>query len=229
MTVRALIVDDDKKLQNLLREFLEGYGFEIFSSLDGKGVVDHLDRTKADVVILDIMLPGADGLEVLKEIRRVSTVPVVMLTARGEDTDRIVGLELGADDYLPKPFNPRELLARIRAIMRRQGRPAYRDSGVVRSGDLILDRTRLMISKGEKEVELSATECKILEALIENSGRVVSRDFLLEYARERSYSVFDRSIDVHVSRLRAKLEEVTEPRTRIKSVWGAGYMWIEKE
>jgi two-component system phosphate regulon response regulator OmpR len=229
MTVRALIVDDDKKLQNLLREFLEGYGFEIFSSLDGKGVVDHLDRTKADVVILDIMLPGADGLDVLKEIRRVSTVPVVMLTARGEDTDRIVGLELGADDYLPKPFNPRELLARIRAIMRRQGRPAYRDSGVVRSGDLILDRTRLMISKGEKEVELSATECKILEALIENSGRVVSRDFLLEYARERSYSVFDRSIDVHVSRLRAKLEEVTEPRTRIKSVWGAGYMWIEKE
>lgn len=229
MTVRALIVDDDKKLQNLLREFLEGYGFEIFSSLDGKGIVDHLDRTKADVVILDIMLPGIDGLEVLKEIRRVSTVPVVMLTARGEDTDRIVGLELGADDYLPKPFNPRELLARIRAIMRRQGRPAYRDSGVVRSGDLILDRAKLLLSKGEKEVELSATECKILQALIENSGRVVSRGFLLEYARERSYSVFDRSIDVHVSRLRAKLEEVTEPRTRIKSVWGAGYMWIEKE
>jgi two-component system phosphate regulon response regulator OmpR len=229
MVVRALIVDDDKKLQNLLREFLEGYGFEIFSSLDGKGVVDRLGRTKADVVILDIMLPGTDGLEVLKEIRRVSTVPVVMLTARGEDTDRIVGLELGADDYLPKPFNPRELLARIRAIMRRQGRPAFRDSGVVRSGDLILDRARLMISKGEKEVELSATECKILEALIENSGRVVSRDFLLEYARERSYSVFDRSVDVHVSRLRAKLEKVSETRTRIKSIWGAGYMWIEKE
>lgn len=229
MTIRALVVDDDGKLQNLLREFLEGYGVEVLSLLDGNNIIENLEGMKPDVVVLDIMLPGKDGLELLKEIRRFSSVPVIMLTARGEETDRIVGLELGADDYLPKPFNPRELLARIRAIMRRHSPKAHENWGLVRSGEIVLDRTRLKLSKGGREVDLSTTECKLLEALIENTGRVVSRDFLLEYARERSHSAFDRSIDVHVSRLRAKLENILEPRTRIKSVWGAGYMWVEKE
>ena len=228
MNVRALVVDDDGKLQKLLREFLEGYGYEVFSSLDGNDMAQKLERTKPDVVVLDIMLPGKDGLELLKEIRGFSSVPVIMLTARGEDTDRIVGLELGADDYLPKPFNPRELVARIRAVMRRHSPKEYEKRGLLRSGELVLDRTRLRLSKGEHEVDLSTTECKLLEAFIENAGRVVSRDFLLEYARDRSHSAFDRSIDVHVSRLRAKLENVLEPRTRIKSVWGAGYMWVEE-
>jgi len=229
MTMRALVVDDDGKLQNLLREFLEGYGVEVLSLLDGNNIIDNLEGMKPDVVVLDIMLPGKDGLELLKEIRRFSSVPVIMLTARGEETDRIVGLELGADDYLPKPFNPRELLARIRAVMRRHSPKVHENRGLVRSGELVLDRTRLKLFKGGREVDLSTTECKLLEALIENTGRVVSRDFLLEYARERSHSAFDRSIDVHVSRLRAKLENILEPRTRIKSVWGAGYMWVEKE
>jgi two-component system phosphate regulon response regulator OmpR len=229
MTMRALVVDDDGKLQNLLREFLEGYGVEVLSLLDGNNIIDNLEGMKPDVVVLDIMLPGKDGLELLKEIRRFSSVPVIMLTARGEETDRIVGLELGADDYLPKPFNPRELLARIRAVMRRHSPKEREKRGLVRAGELVLDRPRLKLSKGGREVDLSTTECKLLEALIENTGRVVSRDFLLEYARERSHSAFDRSIDVHVSRLRAKLESVLEPRTRIKSVWGAGYMWVEKE
>ena len=229
MTIRALVVDDDSKLQNLLREFFEGYGFEVFSSLDGNEIVDTLEKTKPDVVVLDIMLPGKDGLELLKEIRKISSVPVIMLTARGEETDRIVGLELGADDYLPKPFNPRELLARIRAVMRRHGPETHENRGLVRSGELVLDMTRLKLSKGENEIDLSTTECKLLEAFIENAGRVMSRDFLLEYARERSHSAFDRSVDVHVSRLRAKLEIILEPRTRIKSVWGAGYMWVEEE
>ena len=227
--MRALVVDDDGKLQNLLREFLEGYGVEVLSLLDGNNIIDNLEGMKPDVVVLDIMLPGKDGLELLKEIRRFSSVPVIMLTARGEETDRIVGLELGADDYLPKPFNPRELLARIRAVMRRHSPKVHENRGLVRSGELVLDRTRLKLFKGGREVDLSTTECKLLEALIENTGRVVSRDFLLEYARERSHSAFDRSIDVHVSRLRAKLENILEPRTRIKSVWGAGYMWVEKE
>jgi two-component system phosphate regulon response regulator OmpR len=229
MAVRALVVDDDKKLQSLLAEFLEGYGFEVAASLDGKGITDLIARQDPDVMVLDIMLPEEDGLELLREIRKVSDVPVIMLTARGEDTDRIVGLELGADDYLPKPFNPRELLARIRAVLRRHKAKAAGKSEIIRSGELVMDKNRLLLHRGEKEVSLSATECRVLEALMDNGSRVVSRDFLLQYARERDYSAFDRSVDVHISRLRAKLEEVGEPRTRIKSVWGAGYMWVEEK
>ena len=228
MTVRLLVVDDDRKLQSLLAVFLEGYGFEISVSLDGARITELLEQRDPDVVVLDIMLPEKDGLDLLREIRKVSDVPVIMLTAKGEDTDRIVGLELGADDYLPKPFNPRELLARIRAVLRRQRKTAPGRSETIRSGDLVMDRSRLILSRGEKEVFLSATECRILEALMDNGGRVVSRDFLLQYARERDYSAFDRSVDVHISRLRAKLEEAGERRSRIKSVWGAGYMWVEE-
>jgi len=229
MTVRALVVDDDKKLQSLLAEFLERYGFEVAASLDGKDITDLIARLDPDVVVLDIMLPEKDGLELLREIRKVSDVPVIMLTARGEDTDRIVGLELGADDYLPKPFNPRELLARIRAVLRRHKAHAPGLSEMIRSGELVMDKSRLLLQRGEKEVPLSATECRMLEALMDNGGRVVSRDFLLQYARERDYSAFDRSVDVHISRLRAKLEEAGEPRTRIKSVWGMGYMWVAEQ
>jgi two-component system phosphate regulon response regulator OmpR len=229
MAVQALVVDDDKKLQALLAEFLEGYGFEVSVSLDGKGITDRIALLNPDVVVLDIMLPEKDGLELLREIRKVSDVPVIMLTARGEDTDRIVGLELGADDYLPKPFNPRELLARIRAVMRRQKAKAFGRSEIIRSGELVLDKSRLLLCRRDKEVSLSATESRMLEALIDNGGRVLSRDFLLQYARERDYSAFDRSVDVHISRLRAKIEEAGESRMRIKSVWGMGYMWVEEQ
>jgi two-component system phosphate regulon response regulator OmpR len=229
MAVQALVVDDDKKLQALLAEFLEGYGFEVSVSLDGKGITDRIARLNPDVVVLDVMLPEKDGLELLREIRKVSDVPVIMLTARGEDTDRIVGLELGADDYLPKPFNPRELLARIRAVMRRHKAKAFGRSEIIRSGELVMDKNRLLLCRGDKEVSLSATECRMLEALMDNGGRVLSRDFLLQYARERDYSAFDRSVDVHISRLRAKIEEAGESRRRIKSVWGAGYMWVEEK
>ncbi|MBN2325095.1 MAG: response regulator transcription factor [Spirochaetes bacterium] len=229
MAVRTLVVDDDKKLQELLAEFLEGYGFKVSASLDGSGIVSLLTSLDPDVVVLDIMLPEKDGLDLLREIRKVSDVPVIMLTARGDETDRIVGLELGADDYLPKPFNPRELLARIRAVLRRQRAKTFGRSEIIHSGELLVDKSRLLLCRGDKEVALSATECRMLEALMENGGRVLSRDFLLQYARERDYSAFDRSVDVHISRLRAKLQEAGEPRTRIKSVWGAGYMWVEQQ
>ena len=229
MAVKVLIVDDDGKLQGLLREFLEGYGIEVSSLFDGKDIMNNLETIKPDAVVLDVMLPGKDGLELLRQIRKLSAVPVIMLTARGEETDRIVGLELGADDYLPKPFNPRELLARIRAVMRRHTPDTDVRGGLLRSGDLVLDKTRLVLCKGDQEVELSITECRLIEAFMENSGRVVTRDFLLEFSRERSHSAFDRSVDVHVSRLRGKLESILESRERIKSVWGAGYMWVEKE
>ena len=228
MTVRALVVDDDRKLQSLLSEFLEGYGFEVTASLDGSGIPGLLERLNPDVVILDIMLPERDGLEILREIRKKTDIPVIMLTARGEDTDRIVGLELGADDYLPKPFNPRELLARIRAVLRRHGKKASTRDEKIRSGEIVIDKSRLLLCRGDRDVSLSATECRILEALVENGGRVLSREFLLQYARERDFQAFDRSVDVHISRLRVKLEEAGEPRARIKSVWGAGYMWVEE-
>lgn len=229
MQIKVLIVDDDKKLQDLLKEYLEGYGLKILSCFDGAGVVELIQKEKPDVVILDIMLPDKDGLEILREVRKSLEVPVIMLTARGEDTDRIVGLELGADDYLPKPFNPRELLARMKAILRRHHPETFEKKAVIESSELCLDRAKGMLVKGEKEVQLSSTELKIMEVLMENPGTVLSRDNLLSYARERDFSAFDRSIDVHISRLRAKLKYISAFPESIKTVWGLGYKWVEKQ
>ncbi|UCB46616.1 MAG: response regulator [Spirochaetota bacterium] len=228
MEIKALIVDDDEKLQGLLKEYLEGYGLKILSSFDGEGIVELIQRERPDVVILDIMLPKRDGLEILREVRKSLAVPIIMLTARGEDADRIVGLELGADDYLPKPFNPRELLARMKAILRRHHPEPFEIKGAIESGELSLDRARGKLVKGKKEVQLSITELRVMEMLMENPGIVISRDNLLGYARDRNFSAFDRSIDVHISRLRSKLKAVSALPEMIKTVWGLGYMWVEK-
>ena len=232
MSNKILIIDDDMKLRNLLREYLEGYDHEVISLGDSLKALQTIHDESPDMVILDIMMPQKDGLEVLREIRAVSRVPVIMLTAKGEDADRIVGLELGADDYLPKPFNPRELLARMKAVWRRL------DSSVsvtsvkekvtkIKVGGLILDQTRLTVHSGEKEIELSSTEYRILEVLMKNANKVLSRDQLMNMAQGKDYMVFDRSIDVHISKLRSKLE--TDPRSpqRIKTIWGTGYMFID--
>jgi two-component system phosphate regulon response regulator OmpR len=229
MQIKALIVDDDEKLQVLLKEYLEGYGLKILSSFDGERIVELIQKEKPDVVVLDIMLPKRDGLEILQEVRKSLAVPVIMLTARGEDTDRIVGLELGADDYLPKPFNPRELLARMKAILRRHHPEPFEKKAFVESGEVCLNRARGMLVKGENEVQLSRTELRIMEMLMENPGAVISRDILLGYARDRNLSAFDRSIDVHISRLRAKLKAISAFPEIIETVWGLGYMWVEKK
>lgn len=232
MGKKVLLVDDDAKLRKLLREYLEGYGLHILTLADGLSVAKTIREESPDMIILDIMLPKRDGLEVLKEIRMEFSVPVIMLTAKGEDADRIVGLELGADDYLPKPFNPRELLARIKAVLRRlpdrDRSKARRDEDMfIEAGGLMLNKAKQTLLIEDKEVELSSTEYKLLEALMENPNKVMSRDQLMNLARGRDFMAFDRSIDVHISKLRAKLEPDPRSPQRIKTVWGTGYMFVD--
>lgn len=232
MEKKVLLVDDDAKLRKLLREYLEGYGFHILTLADGLSVAKKIREESPDMIILDIMLPKRDGLEVLKEIRMEFSVPVIMLTAKGEDADRIVGLELGADDYLPKPFNPRELLARIKAVLRRlpdrDRSKARRDENMfIEAGGLMLNKAKQTLLIEDKEVELSSTEYKLLEALMENPNKVMSRDQLMNLARGRDFMAFDRSIDVHISKLRGKLEPDPRSPQRIKTVWGTGYMFVD--
>jgi len=231
---RVLLVDDDSKLRKLLTEYLQDYGCEVVALEDGSEVSKTILRKAPDIVILDIMLPGRSGLDVLREIRLRFPVPVIMLTAKGEDADRIVGLELGADDYLPKPFNPRELLARMKAVLRRgqildSGIEGDKEDLLLESGGLVLNRAKQVLVREGTEVPLSTTEYKILEALMKHPNRVLSRDQLMTLARGRDFMAFDRSIDVHISKLRAKIED--DPRTpvRIKTVWGSGYMFVEAE
>ncbi len=234
MEATILIVDDDERLRDLLKEYLVGFGFEIALLPDARTILETMRRVKPRLVILDIMMPGKDGFEALSEIRREFQTPVVMLTARGEDTDRIVGLEMGADDYLPKPFNPRELLARIRAIFRRLEQtntvalPETGGTGPLRAGPMELQRTRRTLKVGSNETELSTAEFRLLEVLMERPNQTLSRDDLMNHTRGRDFMAFERSIDVHISKLRQKLEKLGQ-RDRIKTVWGTGYMFVVEE
>ena len=225
---RALIIDDDADLCELVTEYLQGEGLEVEAVHDGvAGVVRCLEATP-DLVILDVMLPGLGGFEVLSRIRERSKVPVIMLTARGDDVDRIVGLEMGADDYLPKPFNPRELVARIRAVLRRTSEgTAANESELVSVGDLRLDMGAREVRCGETLVELTGAELMILEILIREAGTVVGRDELSRRALGRRSSAFDRSLDVHLSNLRRKLGPSPDGGERIKTVRGVGYVYVK--
>jgi DNA-binding response OmpR family regulator len=231
MTGKVLIIEDDLKIRMLLQEYLEGNGFQVNTLSDGDNAIDFISTESPDIVILDIMLPGKNGLEVLKEIRQKSSIPVIMLTAKGEDADRIVGLELGADDYLPKPFNPRELLARMRAVMRRTFQEKEADTDIenlVTAGGIILNRAKQTAVLDEEEIELSSTEYKILEVLMTNPNVILNRDQILNYARGRDFMAFDRSIDVHISKLRSKLDKNLGSPRRIKTIWGSGYMFVDQ-
>jgi two-component system response regulator CpxR len=220
--VHILLVDDDTELTSLLSEFLRREGFTVEAEHEGNSGLSHASRQGVDLVVLDVMLPGLDGFEILKRLRTVSKVPVMMLTARGEDVDRIVGLELGADDYLPKPFNPRELVARIRAVLRRyEPRPPSQNARIEVSGVLLDPGTR-EVTEGGKPVELTTFEFDILELLMRNAGRVLSRDTLMENFYNRKATPFDRSIDMHISHLRRKLENGD---SLIKTIRGVGYQF----
>ena len=213
-------MDDDAELCSLLSEFLGREGFTVDCEHDGRKGLARALENKHELVVLDVMLPGIDGFEILKRIRQQSRVPVLMLTARGEDVDRIVGLELGADDYLSKPFNPRELIARIRAILRRIQTPPA--GGRIEVNGVTLDPgTREVFCEGQA-IPTTTLEFDILEILMRQAGRVVSRDALMESMYNRKATPFDRSIDMHVSHLRKKLES---GRELIKTIRGVGYQF----
>ncbi len=231
MTKKILIIDDDIKLIELLSEYLGGNQFDVSAIFDGMNAVAEIKKQMPDLIILDYMMPGKDGLEVLRDIRAHHDLPVIMLTAKGDDTDRIVGLELGADDYLPKPFNPRELLARIKAILRRHVTPfpnSHQNKDlVIRSGDLILNKAAHTIEINGNIIDLSTTEFKILEVLMKSPNRVLSRDQIMSMAQGKDFMAFDRSIDIHISKLRSKIETDPALPKRIKTIWGTGYMFVE--
>jgi len=219
--VQILLIDDDAELCGLLVELLSREGFSTECQHEGKRGLDRALHGGFDLVILDVMLPGLDGFEILHRLRAQSRVPVLMLTARGEDLDRIAGLEMGADDYLGKPFNSRELVARIRAILRRQERPASQAGPLEVNGVRIDPGTREVTVNGKK-VELTTFEFDILDLLMRSAGKVISRDDLMEHLYNRKATPYDRSADMHVSHLRKKLE--TE-RPLIKTIRGAGYQF----
>jgi DNA-binding response OmpR family regulator len=222
---RILVVDDDVELCSLVAEYLRPEGFQVEAVHDGKTGLARALSGEYLLAVLDVMLPGMGGFDVLRKIRDSSRMPVLLLTARGEDVDRIVGLEIGADDYLPKPFNPRELMARIRAILRRtqnRGEPPVPD--VLRVGDVELDpATRTVLHRG-KPVELTSVEFSLLQVLLREAGRVVTREALVDEVLGRKFSPFDRSIDMHVSKVRKKLGD-SDSEDHIKTIRGAGYIF----
>ena len=220
---RILVIDDDPGLTDLLSEYLQARGLAVVTAPDGERGLERLRSGGIDLVILDVMMPGKDGFEVCREIRAGSSVPVIMLTARGDDLDRIIGLELGADDYMPKPFNPRELLARIRAVLRRQGAAPNATEAISAAG-VRLDPERREVQVDGEPVELTTTEFEILRVLVGSAGRVVPRERLMELARGPDWAAFERSVDVHVSHLRRKLGDDPRAPRRIKTVRGVGYM-----
>ena len=221
--MHILLVDDDAELCSLLGEFLRREGFEVGCEHEGNRGLEKALQPGVDLVVLDVMLPGIDGFEILRRLRQKSKVPVIMLTARGEDVDRIIGLELGADDYLPKPFNPRELAARIRAILRRyEPRPASAPDGRLEVNGVAIDPGTREVSSGGRKVDLTTFEFDILELLMRSAGRVLSRDALMENFYNRKATPFDRSIDMHISHLRKKLEGGDD---LIKTIRGVGYQF----
>jgi DNA-binding response OmpR family regulator len=222
---RILVIDDDVELCSLVSEYLRPEGFQVESAHDGNSGLTRALSGEHTLVVLDVMLPRLNGFDVLRKMRDSSRVPVLLLTARGEDVDRIVGLEIGADDYLPKPFNPRELVARIRAILRRtRGKGEAPVPEVIRVGDVELDPATRSVQHRGKAVELTSVEFGLLQVLLREAGRVVTREALVDEVLGRKFSPFDRSIDMHVSKVRKKLGD-SGSEDYIKTIRGAGYIF----
>ena len=226
MAERVLVVEDDARLAGMLSEYLGEAGFRVAIAANGADAIA-MSKDEHAAMILDLTLPDLDGLDVCRAVRARSDMPILMLTARGEATDRIVGLELGADDYLPKPFEPRELLARLRAILRRRGTPA--DSMPLRFGRLEIDPGARVLRVNGEPRDVTSHQFVLLLALARNAGRVLSRDFLMDAVKGEAIEAFDRSIDVHISRLRAAIEDDPKNPRRIITVRGAGYVFAKAQ
>ncbi|MET0064999.1 MAG: response regulator [Candidatus Thiodiazotropha sp.] len=230
---KILVVDDDPKLLDLVIKFLTREGFQVAGVGSGQAMDQYLVQHPVHLIVLDLMLPGEDGLSIARRLRANGSIPILMLSARGEDIDRIIGLEVGADDYLAKPFNPRELSARVRAILRRTeelnqnpvNSGAGGTSGQYRFGDYLVNLTTQSISRDGEAVGLTAGEFSLLEAFVKHPNRVLSRDHLIELIKGYERSPFDRSIDVRVTRLRRKLESNPDQPQFIRTVWGRGYIF----
>jgi two-component system OmpR family response regulator len=230
MQDHILIVDDDAETRSLLSEYLHKQGYRVTTAADGKAMQGMLETARPDLIVLDLMLPGTDGLELCRDLRSRSNVPVIMLTARGEETDRIVGLEMGADDYLAKPFSPRELLARIKSVLRRsRSLPGNLEPEIVRSlrfaGWTLDVATRNLVAPDRVVVALSGTEFRLLRIFLEHPNRVLTRDQLIDLMLSRDAGPFDRAIDVQVSRLRHRLRDDAREPAIIKTVRGQGYVF----
>ena len=223
---KLLIIDDDVDLAQLLEEFLTPFNFKVTIQNSPKEGIDFLNNNEMDVVVLDIMMPEMDGFQALRKIREFSTIPVIMLTARGEVTDRIVGLELGADDYMPKPFEPRELLARIQSILRRSQSPSVMLDVVEFEEGLSVNKLKQEVHINSESIHLSTTEYEVLLLFVEHPGEVLDREFLVENIRGIKWQSYDRSVDVLVSRLRAKMGESPNENRFLKTIHGVGYKFI---
>jgi len=227
---KILVVDDDPGLRELLQEYLGSQGYGVEAVADGQAMELYLQQYGASLVILDLMLPGEDGLSLARKLRARGNLPIIMLSARGEDVDRIIGLEVGADDYLAKPFNPRELLARIRAVLRRHGEArvsaeAAEPNSLYCFGPFRLDIDRHMLLKEGEELALTTAEFNLLQIFVEHPNRVLSRDTLMDLMKGYERSPFDRSIDVRVTRLRRKIEADPAAPEYVRTVWGEGYLF----
>jgi DNA-binding response OmpR family regulator len=224
---KILIIDDDEKLNGLLRNYLEGFGFEVFACVHPASGLQKIKSYQPDLIILDVMLPDMDGFTVCREIRKDNAIPILMLTARGDVTDRIVGLELGADDYLPKPFEPRELVVRIQTILRRVANQ-YHSASLHFDQLEIIPEKQMIILEGES-IDVTTMEFQLLNLLAEKRGRIVTREQIMDNLRGVDWSAFDRSVDVAMSRLRQKLKDDPKNPHFIKTIWGTGYMFIGHE
>ena len=222
MNETILVVDDEPKITQLAKDYLEDNGFKVLTSGDGNQALVIARQENPDLIVLDLMLPGMDGLDVCRALRRESDVPIIMLTARAEETDQLIGLELGADDYITKPFSPRALVARVRALLRRS-RGDFLQEGTLRLGDLELDQKRMQVKLGGEIVHLTRSEYTLLETLVKHEGQPLSREQLLEYLHGVVYGGVDRSVDSHIKNLRKKIElDPTDP-VYIQTVYGFGY------
>lgn len=228
MKPKVLVIDDDEKLNELLKTYLEDFGFNTITAVNAQDGLKRLKKELPDIIVLDVMLPGMDGFEACKIIRQDFTVPVIMLTARGDVTDRVVGLELGADDYLSKPFEPRELVARIHSVLRRTQQRGDKED-VRRFGRLEIDFTKRTAKLDQKDIDLTTNEFALLALMVKNPGKVLNRDQIMDELKGMDWEAYNRSVDITMSRLRHKLNDNPKNPSFIKTVWGEGYVFIGQQ